>query len=188
MVYTSCEIVLIGYAVIQVQADGVSYIFDRLFVGLTLAIAPLQSWARNKIAIIISFQNDRKGEVFHKQIIGWVGSYLKFYGTFKADAKGNETEVPVNDWIDIGAFAQPAKGKKYGDTLYRERVHITQKNSTYTFTTPSLPEKAGIDPFALLIDRVPDDNMKNVTVSGSSAPPAQKAAGSAPGSASGGLR
>src|SRR5260370_905052 len=34
---------------------------------------------------------------------------------FKADDKGNETEVPVNDWIDIGAFAKPAKGKKYGD-------------------------------------------------------------------------
>src|SRR5262249_37172482 len=42
---------------------------------------------------------------------------------FKADPKGNESEVPVDDWIDIGAFAKPAKDKKYGDTLYRERVH-----------------------------------------------------------------
>lgn len=83
---------------------------------------------------------------------------------FKADAKGNETEVPVNDWVDIGAFATPAKGKKYGDTLYRERLHIAQRNSTFTFTTAKLPEKAGIDPFALLIDRIPDDNMKNVTL------------------------
>jgi aminopeptidase N len=85
---------------------------------------------------------------------------------FKADAKGNETEVPVDDWIDIGAFAKPAKGKQYGDTLYRERVHMTKKNSTYTFVTASVPEKAGIDPFSLLIDRVPDDNMKNVNLSG----------------------
>jgi aminopeptidase N len=84
---------------------------------------------------------------------------------FKADAKGNETEVPVDDWIDIGAFAKPAKGKKYGSTLYRERVHITQKSSKFTFVTAELPEKAGIDPFALLIDRVPDDNTKNVTLS-----------------------
>lgn len=95
---------------------------------------------------------------------------------YKADAKGNETEVPVDDWIDIGAFAKPAKGKKYGDTLYRERVHITQKNSTFTFTTASLPEKAGIDPFVLLIDRVPDDNMKSVSLStASAAPPARRA-------------
>jgi ABC-type transport system involved in multi-copper enzyme maturation permease subunit len=83
---------------------------------------------------------------------------------YKADAKGNETEVSVNDWIDVGAFAKPAKDKKFGDTLYRERVHITQKNSTFTFMTPSLPDRAGIDPFSLLIDRVPDDNMKSVSV------------------------
>jgi len=83
---------------------------------------------------------------------------------YKADAKGNETEVPINDYIDIGAFAKPAKGKKYGDTLYREREHITQKSSTFTFVTASLPEKAGIDPFAMLIDRVPDDNTKTVSL------------------------
>jgi ABC-2 type transport system permease protein len=83
---------------------------------------------------------------------------------YKADAKGNETEVPVNDYIDIGAFAKPGKNKKYGDTLYRERVHITQKDSNFTFVTDSVPDKAGIDPFALLIDRIPDDNTKSVTL------------------------
>ncbi len=83
---------------------------------------------------------------------------------YKADPKGNETEVPVNDYIDIGAFAEPGKNKKYGDTLYRQRVHITQKDSDFTFVTDSLPNKAGIDPFALLIDRIPDDNTKSVTL------------------------
>jgi hypothetical protein len=43
-------------------------------------------------------------------------------------------------------------------------MHITQRNSTFTFTTAQLPEKAGVDPFALLIDRIPDDNVKNVTL------------------------
>jgi ABC-type transport system involved in multi-copper enzyme maturation permease subunit len=85
---------------------------------------------------------------------------------YKADAKGNETEVPVNDYIDIGAFAKPGKNKKYGDTLHRERVHITQKESTFTFATDALPDKAGIDPFALLVDRIPDDNTKSVTLVG----------------------
>jgi len=83
---------------------------------------------------------------------------------FKADAKGNETEAPVDDWIDIGAFAKPGSAKKYGETLYRERMHITQRNSTFTFTTAQLPEKAGIDPFTLLIDRIPDDNVKDVNL------------------------
>jgi ABC-2 type transport system permease protein len=83
---------------------------------------------------------------------------------FKAEPDGNESEVPVDDWIDIGAFAKPATGKQYGDTLYRERMHIAQRNSTFTFTTAQLPDKAGIDPFALLIDRIPDDNVKSVTL------------------------
>jgi len=84
---------------------------------------------------------------------------------FKADAKGNETEVPVNDWIEIGAFAKPDKDKKYGKTLYRERVHLTGSKSTHTFTVAELPYQAGVDPFTLLIDRVPDDNVKQVTLS-----------------------
>jgi len=84
---------------------------------------------------------------------------------FKADAKGNETEVPINDWIDIGAFAKPEKDKKYGRTLYRERIHVAEAHSTHTFTVDDMPGEAGVDPFLLLIDRIPDDNVKKVTLS-----------------------
>ncbi|HUL33021.1 MAG TPA: M1 family aminopeptidase [Candidatus Eisenbacteria bacterium] len=83
---------------------------------------------------------------------------------FKDDPKGNETEVSVDDWMDIGAFAKPPKDRKYGQTLFRELVHVTQSHSTYTFVTDQLPDKAGIDPFLLLIDRVPDDNTKTVSL------------------------
>jgi hypothetical protein len=82
----------------------------------------------------------------------------------KADGHGSEAEVAVNDWIDIGAFAKPEKGRMYGHTLYRERVHIAQTRSTYTFITSELPDKAGVDPFLLLVDRNPDNNTKNVTL------------------------
>jgi len=88
---------------------------------------------------------------------------------YKADAKGNETEVPMDDWIDIGAFAKPEKSRKYGKTLYRDRVHIANSKSTYTFTTAELPDEAGVDPFLLLIDRIPDDNTKKVTLTSASA-------------------
>ena len=83
---------------------------------------------------------------------------------YKADPKGNEKEVPLDDWIEIGAFAKPDKGRKYGRTLARQRVHITQTHSSYTFSTPELPDQAGVDPFLLLIDRVPEDNVKKVTL------------------------
>jgi len=83
----------------------------------------------------------------------------------KADDKGLEKEVAINDWVDIGAFAKPEKGKKYGRTLHRERVRITAAKNKFTFTVKELPEKAGVDPFQLLVDRIPDDNMKKVSVS-----------------------
>ena len=87
---------------------------------------------------------------------------------YKADPKGNETEVPVDDWIDIGAFAKPEKDRNYGKTLYRQRVHVTQSKGAYTFVTDEKPDKAGIDPFLLLVDRVPDDNTKSVILAGGS--------------------
>lgn len=84
---------------------------------------------------------------------------------FKADEKGNETEAPVNDFIEIGAFAKPEKDKRYGKALYRERIQMKSGKSQYKFVVNELPEKAGIDPFRLLIDRLPEDNVKKVTVS-----------------------
>ena len=80
----------------------------------------------------------------------------------KADEKGAETEVPVDDWIEVGALAAPGKGKHYGKVLTRQLVHMTGKGATYTLLTDSIPDKAGVDPLLLLIDRVPDDNLKKV--------------------------
>jgi ABC-2 type transport system permease protein len=83
---------------------------------------------------------------------------------YKADEKGNETEAPVADQIEIGAFAKPEKGQRYGKTLHRQRVPLKSGAAEFTFTVDELPEKAGVDPFRLLIDRLPADNMKTVTV------------------------
>lgn len=81
----------------------------------------------------------------------------------KADADGNEKEVGMDDYVDIGAFAAPKDGKRYGETLYRERVKLQAGQRRFQFVTKELPEKAGIDPFRLLIDRVPSDNLKKVS-------------------------
>ncbi len=85
----------------------------------------------------------------------------------KADASGNETDVALDDWIEVGAFAKPAKGLRYGKTLHRERLRMNQKRAKFTFVTNELPEQAGVDPFHLLVDRVPGDNLKKVTTGGS---------------------
>ena len=83
---------------------------------------------------------------------------------FKADEKGLETETEMNDWMEIGAFAKPDAGKRYGELLHRERVQLTSGKHKLEFTVESQPYQAGIDPRNFLIDRMPDDNMKKVTV------------------------
>ncbi|MDA9858609.1 M1 family aminopeptidase [Rubripirellula sp.] len=79
---------------------------------------------------------------------------------FRADEKGKETMVELNDWIEIGAFAEPEGGDRYGKTLYRERKRVEGREVSFDFIVDELPDKVGVDPFALLIDRTPKDNMK----------------------------
>jgi ABC-2 type transport system permease protein len=81
---------------------------------------------------------------------------------FKADDQGNETEVPVNDWIEIGALAKAEKNHRYGNVLYRQLVKITGGKQTFQFQLAEKPYEAGIDPMQMLIDRVPSDNLKKV--------------------------
>jgi ABC-2 type transport system permease protein len=82
---------------------------------------------------------------------------------FKADELGKETETPMNDYIEIGALAKAEKDKQ-PKVLYRQRVKVTQKNNEYTFIVNELPEEAGIDHTFQLIDRMPEDNVKDVEV------------------------
>lgn len=84
------------------------------------------------------------------------------FAKIKADEMGKQNFVDINDYVEIGAFAPPEEGKTYGKTLYRQRVKITQKEQVFTFVTDGKPEKAGIDPFSLLIDRSPEDNVKKI--------------------------
>ena len=77
-----------------------------------------------------------------------------------AGPDGSESESPLDDWIEIGAFAKPEFGREFGSTLHRQRLHITKPKSTHQFVVDQQPHLAGIDPFSLLIDRNTADNMK----------------------------
>ena len=74
-----------------------------------------------------------------------------------ADTMGNETQVDINDWIDIGVL-----DKDEESLIHIERVKIDQPEMTFTFSLDTIPAKAAIDPRRLLIDRVYDDNVKVV--------------------------
>ena len=76
--------------------------------------------------------------------------------------------------VAANAGARPAPGRRYGATLHRERVHLTRRRATFAFTAAEQPATAGIDPFALLVDRVPDDNVMRVEVAAAGGPPARR--------------
>ncbi|WP_066630429.1 ABC transporter permease/M1 family aminopeptidase [Labilibacter marinus] len=78
----------------------------------------------------------------------------------KADTIGNETKVDMNDWIDIGVFADSDEE----ELMFQKRVKINQPQMTFTFEVDTIPAKAAIDPRMLLIDRVYDDNTKSLSL------------------------
>jgi hypothetical protein len=78
----------------------------------------------------------------------------------KSDGSGNETPMPLADYIDIGVFS----GKKdHEKTLYLKKEKFTQDIQTFEIVVDQLPTRAGIDPINKLIDRIPDDNTIDIT-------------------------
>lgn len=78
----------------------------------------------------------------------------------RADEQGKNKEIALNDYIEIGALAKPEEHKKFGKVLYRKKVKFTKQNNVFKFVVDEKPDKAGIDPFSLLVDLSPEDNMK----------------------------
>jgi hypothetical protein len=80
---------------------------------------------------------------------------------FRADDRGKETSIPVNDWVDIGVLgASKTKGNE--PVLALEKHHLTSPKATFSFVIATKPDRAGIDPLNKLVDRNPDDNTKKV--------------------------
>lgn len=80
----------------------------------------------------------------------------------RCDALGKETKMPINDFVDIGVFAESKDDQNVGKVLLYKRIKINQNENTFSFRTKEKPYEAGIDPYNYLIDRVPDDNLKKV--------------------------
>ena len=78
----------------------------------------------------------------------------------QADGNGNESALPINDFIDIGVFTGSKDDPK---PLSLHKEHLTAEHQTFTIVVDQPPTRAGIDPYNKLIDRVADDNMTDVT-------------------------
>jgi ABC-2 type transport system permease protein len=81
----------------------------------------------------------------------------------RADGQGVESEVPVDDWVDVGVFGErKVDGRSEETVLLLEKRRITGPTATFQLTVDALPVRAGIDPYNKLVDRDSDDNVRRV--------------------------
>jgi aminopeptidase N len=83
-----------------------------------------------------------------------------------ADSAGVETEIAMDEWVQIGVFAPGADGDELGAPLYVQMQRIRSGEQTITVTVPRKPILAGIDPYHLLDweERDGDDNIDGVEI------------------------
>lgn len=123
--------------------DSLDYLITDLFDKITL-------YSNRTLEASYSNTDDGRYEVQLKV------SSQKFY----ADSLGVEKEAALDDWIDIGVYAEDSEGEE--ELIYLQRKKISESEQTFKVIVDRKPTKAGIDPRNLLIDRIPDDNVKKV--------------------------
>jgi ABC-2 type transport system permease protein len=75
---------------------------------------------------------------------------------FRADSIGNQTEIPIEDYIDIGILGEN------DEELYLKKHKLIQNESDIEIIVDKKPVQAGIDPYLILIDRERDNNLVEV--------------------------
>jgi hypothetical protein len=82
-----------------------------------------------------------------------------FSRKLRADSQGKETEIPVNDYMYIAVL------DKNGEELYLKKHKIRKSEMEIEVIVDKEPDKAGIDPFFILIDRDRDNNLVKINFS-----------------------
>ncbi|HEY4327332.1 MAG TPA: M1 family aminopeptidase [Mucilaginibacter sp.] len=130
--------------------DSVKYYLDDTWKKITLY--------ENKVLDSKVTPTGKKGE--YK--VDLTVSTRKMY----ADSAGNEKPAPtMNDYIDVGVFAADSKdkdGRTITNPIYLKKYKLTAGEHHISVIVKGTPVKAGIDPYVKLIDRIPDDNIKDL--------------------------
>jgi hypothetical protein len=81
---------------------------------------------------------------------------------FEADAKGKETEVPLDTWFDVAVFPQSGQPLMAQTPLYKTHPKLHTGRQRIVVRVPQKPGAVGVDPYHLMIDRTPDDHVQKV--------------------------
>jgi ABC-2 type transport system permease protein len=124
----------------KIVPPNLSYIIDDMFESITL------------------YENRALSGTYRQTPDGKYEVKLKVAARkIRAGELGEEKEVPLADWIDIGVLDSKEK------PLYMVKHKIEQHETEFTIVVDRVPAKAGIDPWNKLVDRKPDDNVINLT-------------------------
>jgi len=81
----------------------------------------------------------------------------------RADTAGAEKQIPMADYVTVGVFgAKTAADDQLGAPLYVAKHKITGATAHIEVVVDKQPERAGVDPYHLLIDRNHKDNVRDV--------------------------
>ncbi len=83
---------------------------------------------------------------------------------FYADGKGRETEAPLDEPFDVGAFTEEpgTKGYRRESVLVLERRQLKSGRQEVVLQLDREPRFVGVDPYNMRIDRNSDDNLTRV--------------------------
>lgn len=140
------------------------YANSYAFLDRLKAVTPdsLQNFVKEQLEEITIYDNRCTKAELKKEGENYVLD-LEFKSLkFKSDSLGKETEVPANDWVQVGVYDQPKEGNKYGKNLFLGWHKVNKSDSKMKITLKQKPYEVGIDPNYLLPDRIPKDNMKVV--------------------------
>ena len=150
----------------EVTPDSLQYVIKDMFETITLyknRIVEVSSTEldNGKYQVDIEFnvskyRNNEKGK--------------RYYSDDKVDSISYKTEkmrkpeysVPLNDYIDIGIFAEEVDGKNEEVELYLKKHKITVINNKITIIVDQKPKEVGVDPYNKLIDTDSDDNRREL--------------------------
>jgi len=146
----------------KVAFQSAPYTTSREFLSFLREATPAdRQYLLDDLFLHITVYENKAVEAKAKKSGGSWEVTLDFEATkFHASDQGEQTEVGLADWIDIGVFGAD------DEVLYLEKHKLSSDDTTVTVTVDKEPETAGIDPWNKLIDRHPDDNVVDVEHSG----------------------